>query len=238
MSKIWLSCCVLVGFAQAVSAAEEHAKPPIAVDLNVYPLLDQVSSDTDMTLVINAPLPGRLSYFSFANFRGITHSNAASFTRSEQNLRWSVSESWPVDLNAQAIFADGSGNDLLQIGLGWRVSDTRGVDEFFDKINLLYRVTFHLKRFSAGDDDAWQMEHFFRMTFPAISRRLYLSGFLDQTFDLNLPSQFPNNPVTTEIQLGWRVLDRLYAVAEYRSNDFRFGDEKNFAVGVEYKFRW
>jgi len=73
---------------------------------------------------------------------------------------------------------------------------------------------------------------------PTVSERLYISGFLDQTFNLDLPDAFPTNPIVSEVQLGVRLFDRFYAVTEYRINQFRRGDEHNLAAGFEYKFRW
>ena len=105
-------------------------------------------------------------------------------------------------------------------------------------MNLVYRLTFHVKRFSSTDADAWQMEHFFRMTFPGLSDRLYLTGFLDQTFGLDAVEGRPSKPIVSEVQLGWRVYKGLHAVAEYRINEFRLENEENLAIGVEYQFRW
>ena len=228
-------CCFV---AAPATAEKEVESSKLAIDVNLYPYLDRVSSDTDLTVNINASLPGRFSYFSYMNFRGVTHSGSVAFNRSEQNLRWSLSDKLPIDLNLQAILIEGDGNDVLQLGVGWRASDTRFLKSFFDRLNLSYRLTFHLKRFTSGDDSAWQMEHFFRMSFPGISERLYLSGFLDQTFDLDLPDTFPRNPIVSEVQLGFRLFDRFYAITEYRINEFRLSEKYNLALGVEYKFRW
>ena len=219
-------------------AAEKGTPPGLATDLNWYPYLSPVEDDTDVTLVINARLPARFSYFSFSNFADVSHSGSASFLRSEQNLRWSVSENLPIDLNLQALLVAGDSNDALQLGIGWRASDTVALKQFFDRLNLTYRMTIHFKRFSSADNSVWQMEHFFRLTIPGISDRLYLSGFVDKTFNLGLPESFPKNPVVAEVQLGFRLVDRLYAVTEYRNNDFRLSEKQNWAVGVEYKFRW
>ena len=35
-----------------------------------------------------------------------------------------------------------------------------------------------------------------------------------------------------------RLLDRFYAVTEYRINIYRVSREQNLAVGIEYKFRF
>ena len=132
----------------------------------------------------------------------------------------------------------GDGNDFYQLGISWRVHDTPGWAEFFDRINLIYRMNFQLKRFSVEDTGAWQIEHFFLMKFPNVSERLYLSGFLDQTYNQELPDALPKSPIVAEMQLGVRLWDHFYAISEYRVNQRRVGNEYNFAVGIEYKFRW
>ena len=99
-------------------------------------------------------------------------------------------------------------------------------------------MTFQLKRFGVDDADAWAMEHFFRMTFPDLSERLYFSGFVDQSFDEDLPAAMPSNPIIGEFQLGIRFWKDFYAIGEYRINQKRVGDETNFAAGIEYKVRW
>jgi len=232
--------CLLVTVILFVplSHADESGPPKLSIDANLYPYLDPIKNDTDFTFLINARLPSRFSYFSFQNFKGLTSSDDTKFDRSEQNLRWTIWQDLPVDLNAQGILVDGDGNDIFQLGVGFRLHDVEFLREYLARLNLIYRLSFHVKRFSSGDDSAWQMEHVFRMTFPGLSDRLYLSGFLDQTFDLDVRNGVPSKPIVTEIQFGTRVYKDLYAVAEYRRNDFRLGAEENFALGVEYKFRW
>ncbi|MGI9235918.1 MAG: hypothetical protein ACR2QZ_00890, partial [Woeseiaceae bacterium] len=148
------------------------------------------------------------------------------------------SDRLPLDLSIQGVLIRGDGNDFYQAGLSWRIHNTPGWQSFFERINLIYRLTFQLRRYNVDDNGAWQMEHFFRMTFPKISDRLYLSGFVDQTFDEDLPDALPSSPIVAEIQLGTRIFDRFYAIGEYRINQKRLGDEHNVAVGIEYKFRW
>lgn len=218
--------------------ASADGPPKLQIDASLYPYLRSVKNDVDFTTTINATLPHRFSYFGYMNFKGVVTGGSAVFDRSEQNLRYTMSDRLPVDLSLQGVFARGDGNDFYQAGLSWRVHDTPGWQDFFDRINLIYRLTFQLRRFNVDDNDAWQMEHFFKMTFPQISERLYLSGFVDQTFDEDLPDTMPSSPIVAEVQLGVRMFDRFYAIGEYRVNQKRVGDEYNFAVGVEYKFRW
>lgn len=82
------------------------------------------------------------------------------------------------------------------------------------------------------------MEHVFRLTAPAISKRLYLAGFIDHTFGGDLPEKTPNNPAVGDVQLGYRVIERLYLVTEYRVNQYRRSDINNLAAGFEYKLLW
>jgi len=65
-----------------------------------------------------------------------------------------------------------------------------------------------------------------------------MSGFIDQTFGQDLPDTMPSSPIIAEVQFGARVWKDFYAVAEYRNNQRRVGNEENFAVGIEYKFRF
>jgi hypothetical protein len=59
-------------------------------------------------------MPARFSYFSYANFRGATSGESFSFSRSEQNLRWSIADVLPLDVSLQAVLAGGSGNDFTE----------------------------------------------------------------------------------------------------------------------------
>jgi hypothetical protein len=229
---------MLAALSVVPAVAGADGPPRLTIDTSLYPYLDRVETDNDLTFTINARLPARFSYFGYMNNRGVVSDGNAEFTRSEQNLRWRISDDLPLDLNLQAIIVDGPGNDVTQLAVAWRVHDTPVLAAFFDRINMIYRVSFYFKRFSSGDDRAWQMEHFFKLRFPGVSERLYLSGFLDQTFDLSLPEELPESPIVTEVQAGARIWNDFYVIAEYRINQFRLGKEHNFAAGIEYKYAW
>jgi len=229
---------IVAGLLSAFANAQEGARPKLMVDFSLYPYQSSVKDDVDFTTTINARLPGRFSYFGYVNTRGVVTDGSSDFVRSEQNLRYSMTDNLPLDANFQSVLIRGDGNDFYQLGLSWRIHDTPAWKDFFKRINLTYRMTFHLKQFSVDDNDAWAMEHFFRMTFPGISDRLYLSGFLDQAFNQDLPDNVPSHPIVAEVQLGVRMFNRFYAIGEYRINQRRVGDERNFAIGIEYKFRW
>lgn len=121
------------GIVASVSFAAE--KPPpvnLAVDVNLYPYMDRVDNDTDLTVTMNAPLPGRFSYFSYINVQGVLGGPESGFVRSEQNLRWKIAKDSPIDLSAQAILVDSDNNDALQIGVSWRLHDTQFMKKYFE----------------------------------------------------------------------------------------------------------
>jgi len=220
------------------SAGQDRSSARVWGALSTYPYLDRVKDDVDLTLTLNARFSKRATYFSYQNFRGVLSSGDARFDRSEQNFRWAVSEKLPIDLNLQAIILKGSGNDQWHVGVGWRLNDTSFMREFFERLNLRYRVTLHLKRFASAHDDALLLQHSFKTSFPRESGRFYLSGWLTQTFNSDFPDSISNNPFVTEIQFGARISGNFNAVAEYRINQFRTSENHNFAVGIEYSFRW
>jgi hypothetical protein len=236
MSRITILVCVAVA-AFSVSA-QEGGPPKLTMDTSLYPYLSNIDNDVDATITTRAILPGRFSYFGYVNVTGVVTGGSAAFARSEQNLRYTMSDKLPLDLALQGVLVGGDGDDFYQLGVSWRIHDTAGWRDFFARINLIYRMNFQLKRYSVDDSGAWQMEHFFKMTFPKLSDRLYLSGFVDQTFNQNLPDTMPSSPIIAEVQLGARVWKNFYAVAEYRINQRRVGDEENLAIGIEYKARW
>ena len=144
----------------------------------------------------------------------------------------------PLDLTAQFNFITGAQNDRHRLGIRWRVSDTKAFAKFFKRINLSYSVNWHAVQFDHEAPNVWQLEHAFAIKFPSISDRLYLSGFADHTFNQDLPEGFPSRPVVGEIQLGYRLFDKFYAIGEYRINEYRRSDVDNLAIGVQYKIGW
>lgn len=235
MRRQFGAAILLVGFLALDLQADEGGPPKVRLDLSLYPYQRTIENDTDFTTTLNVSLPGRFSYFGYGNFRGSVTDGNAKFVRSEQNLRFSIAERLPLDLSFQGVLVPGDGNDFYQLGLGWRVHDTPGLRNLFKRLKLVYRFTAQLRRFDFHDSDAWQVEHFFRTN---LTERIYLSGFVDQTFELDTSGPLPKTPIVVEIQLGLRFYNQFHAIAEYRKNEFRTGNEENLAVGIEYKFRW
>lgn len=129
----------------------------------------------------------------------------------------------------------GEDNDRLRFGLRWRLNDSSWFRQRFAQLNLTYPLTLHALQIDDRDESVWQLEHSWRWNSPAVSERLYLAGFIDHTFNEDLPKGFPANPMVAELQLGWRLWQQWYAVAEYRLNQYRRQDVNNLALGVEYR---
>jgi len=211
------------------------------LDFNLYPYLSDVDSDNTATINIAAKLPNRISYFSLLNISNQNSAGALEETENfytEQNLRWRIAEVSPLDLTLQMNFRSGQDNDRHRLGFRWRINDTEALRSLFTAMNISWSINFHLLQIDNEDAQVWQMEHVFRMTFPYLTDRLYLAGFIDHTFNQDLPANFPSSPMVGEVQLGLSIVENLYVVAEYRVNQYRLSDVNNVAAGFEYKIKW
>jgi hypothetical protein len=132
----------------------------------------------------------------------------------------------------------GNDNDRLRLGFRWRLNNSSFFKEAFDAINLSYSINFHVVQYDDSNEDIRQMEHVFKLKFPYLSDRLYLAGFIDHTFHQKSSTARPKNPIIGEAQLGFRVINNLYAIVEYRINQYRKDDENNTAYGLQYKIKW
>ncbi len=211
------------------------------IDFNIYPYLSDVNNDNSITINAGAKLTNGFSYFGFTNFSNQSNESELSDLNSfysEQNIRWKMGEQSPLDLTYQMNIRSGENNDRHRLGIRWRLNDTAALHSLFKSMNIKWSINFHLLQVDDVPADIWQMEHVFRMTFPKISNRIYLSGFIDHTFNEDLASNIPNNPIVAEFQIGYRMLENFYAVTEYRLNQYRQPNEDNLAVGLEYIIKW
>lgn len=233
---------VLLACFAVCTTASSLAKPGTGfVDFNAYPVLTEINTDSVYTVNILANLPNRWQYFSLTNFINTDPSKELSDSfnyYTEQNLRWAISEDLPLDLTVQLNVRSGSRNERLRLGFRWRLNNTSALEEFFKSIHFSHSINFHVVQLDYETADVWQMEHVFRKTFPDISDRLYLAGFVDHTFNQDLPASFPSSPIVGEAQLGCRLVDNWHLIAEYRVNEYRRSNTKNLAIGVEYIHRW
>ena len=211
------------------------------LDFNLYPYLSDVDTDNVLTINIAAKLENRFSYFSLTNFGNQDNSEELSDLNTfytEQNIRWKTSDTSPLDLTLQMNFRTGEDNDRHRLGVRWRMSDTEAISSLFKYLNMSYSINFHLVQFDSEDADVRQLEHVFKFKFPYLTDRLYLAGFVDHTFNQDLKTGFPNNPIVGEAQLGFRLIEKLFLVTEYRINEYRRSDVNNLAIGIEYKVTW
>lgn len=217
---------------------QAQQRRPAQIAFNFYPYLHDVKTDSDFTINMLVPLPARFSYFSFINISDVLSSGDADFLLTEQNLIWQVSERLPLDLVAQDIIRHGRDNDTIHLGVRWRLNNTPALAAFFRAINLNYAVQIFPTRIDQRDVGGWQISHSYQMTFPYISDRLYLGGFLDHNIDETSRPGFTRDNIVSETQFGVRLYKQLYAVAEYRVNDYRRSDNTNFGAGFEIKTSW
>lgn len=208
-----------------------------SMDFNLYP---HVEVETDNVFTINAfaKLPNRFSYFSLTNFGNQADRDELSDTVSfytEQNLRWALPANIPFDLTLQWNPRSGDNNDRLRLGTRWKAPVTPGIKNFFEAIDMTYTLNFHVVQLDHMDDYLWQMEHVYRINIlpDILNDRLYIGGFADHSFG------GPGDPeVVNENQLGVRLYDWWYAVAEYRYNGYRKGDESSLGLGFEYVIKF
>jgi len=231
---VLIALCLLL---PSISYAQQK-RPPAQVAFNFYPYLSDVTSDGDFTVNISSPLPSRFSYFSFINFSDVLSSGDANFLLTEQNLIWEIWDKLPIDLVAQDTIRRGRNNDTIHLGVRWRLNTTPVLGGFFKAINLIYALQIFPTRIDQRDVGGWQLSHTYQMTFPYISDRLYLGGFLDHNIDETTRPGLTRDYVISETQLGVRIYRQLYLVAEYRINDYRRSDNTNFGAGFEIKTRW
>lgn len=235
------SAALLLGLLSSPGNADSINTKAGFIDFNLYPYLNSVDSDSSATVNIAASLAHRFSYFSltnFANQAGKSELEEFESFYTEQNIRWQISDKSPLDLTLQFNLRSGQDNDRQRLGFRWRLNDTQAFKATFDKIYLSYSINFHVLQLDNDDGHAWQMEHVYRLSFPQLNERLYLSGFIDHTLNQKSSANVPSDPIVMETQLGFRIVENLFAVTEYRSNQYREEDVNNLAVGFEYKIKW
>lgn len=211
------------------------------IDLNGYGYLSDNDADSVATINIASSLPNRFSYFSLTNFINQPGSGELADTTAyytEQNIRWQMKDNSSIDLTAQFNFRTGHDNDRHRLGFRWRLNDSDYLKAFFSAIHLSWAINVHAYQWDSEPGNVWQIEHSYRMTFPYISNRVYLAGFIDHTLNQDLPDNYPSSPLVWETQIGYEIANNFYAITEYRVNQYNRQDVNNLAVGVEYLIKW
>lgn len=199
------------------------------IDPNIY---YDTRNRFDFTLNALAGLPHRFQYFTFSNYSTSNETSDLSNFYSEHHLYWGISNKSPFDLLLQVMILSGEQNDAFRIGLRWRIGATQKLQNFFTKIGLTYNIALHGYQLDADNHRSpWlaQIEHFYRLTL--FKNRIYISGFADQDIYYNSPKIFA---FVAEHQLGIRMIDNLFFVAEYRLNDYLPAKKTGVGLGLEY----
>lgn len=193
-------------------------------------------SFTTLTVNTLANLPRGLQYFAFVNYTSPTRASSTDLDGfySEHHVRWAVG-STPFDLTALWAPRSGTDNDPAYLGVRWRPSDSGGLGRALRGARVTYAVNLHLARFGAGPEEGWapQLEHAYR--WDAVPGRIYLTGFADHNLWFGGPDGSPRSRTVSEHQAGWRLVDRLYAVVEWRLNQYLpEADRTGVGFGVQY----
>lgn len=212
----------------------EDSKVSGFVDFNAYYDTREFSV---LTYNILLNLPKRFQYFSLTNYESSTKSSDFNANYAEHNLRWALSKTIPLDVTMQYVLRNGDNNDDVRLGFRWKVNQTKGLKTFFEKLNMSYSMNPMLVQFRRKKSTkyATQIEHVYAFLIApkTFAKRLYLGGFADQNIEYN------NGGVSfkwvSEHQLGYRIVNKLFAVLEYRINDYYLADNYGLGYGLEYK---
>jgi len=191
-------------------------------DFNVY------------TLNILAKPSESIEYFSFTNLFNSPDAKDnydASNFYTEQNIRWTMVRDIPLQLSLQWSGTSGDSNDVFRLGARILVSKLGPFEKLFEILNGWYTVTFHLVQEDKIDGYNWQIEHvYYIRPIPGdFGQRLYISGFMDHNKYKNA-----GDKMVMEHQVGIRLVDKLFMVAEYRKNEFLKSGREGLGYGLEY----
>jgi len=230
MKQLSLTLIGLLVFLNTSAQDLQKHKASGFIDFNMY---YDTRDFNVMTINMLSKLSNRFQYFSLTNYISIDESADLANFYSEQNLRWQIKKTSPFDLSFQYVMRQGSSNDDLRFGVRWRLNDTPEFGNFFKKLNMSYSLNPMLIQFRMNTHTKalTQIEHVYRI--KLYKDIIYLGGFADQNL------VFANNKVSfkwvSEHQLGIRIIDQLYAIAEYRINEFLTSDNTGLGIGLEYK---
>ena len=249
-AAVLLACFLAPALARAQDPISLPEAPPVQkpelagfVDVNLYYDTRRFATTTLNTLV---RLPARFQYFAFINMFAPLNSGAptdVSLFYTEQNLRWNLHASVPLDASLQWVLRSGEANDMLRVGVIWRVSSTPVISRLFAKISLFYSLAVHGYQLDFVEEPGWrwQLEHVYKIGLfaHAWGDRAYLAGFLDHNLWVGGGDARPfASRVVTEHQLGVRLVGGLHVVAEYRFNEYSETDQHGAGFGLQYVMKF
>ena len=218
-------------FAQKGSA--DSLPPSGYLDFNGYYDTRQFSV---LTLNLLANINVRTQYFSLTNYQGGSASSDLSALYSEQNVRWAPVKNKAFDLTLQYVIRSGNSNDDVKLGFRWKPSQSKLLQPFFKKINMTYSINPMLLQVQEHRRSQYMtmIEHVYFIKGPGKwKERIYLNGFADQNIVYMGNGQLMFKWVT-EHQIGINISKGLYAVAEFRINNYT-AQQVGFGYGLQYK---
>lgn len=235
---LWAMCLIMSLsirlYAQEESNLEQSHSNHGFIDLNAY---RDTRSFSEFTINLLANPHPRVQYFAFSNNTGASHTSETQSFYSEQNIRWKISKTSPLDLTGQLTLRSGEDNDNFKLGIRVRFNNVKSLEAFFRKIGLMYSLNFHVLEYHPVESvrSFVQFEHAYQWWLlpDRLNRRLYIGGFADQNFRAG--SEQDEVMWVSEHQLGIRIVDQFYLVAEFRINDFLPSDNYGLGYGLEYK---
>tara|TARA_R110002050_G_scaffold100580_1_gene208118 strand:- start:61307 stop:62050 length:744 start_codon:yes stop_codon:yes gene_type:complete len=235
--KFTVCCIFFISFAFGQDVKEKQAITGF-IDFNAYYDTREFSV---LTYNILANLPNRFQYFSLTNYKSSKRSFDLESSYAEHNLRWSFKENKPLDLTFQYVIRNGPDNDDFRFGLRWRMQNATKLKSFFLKLNMSYSINPMIIQFRSRSATKLltQIEHAYRINLlpRTLNNRLYLGGFADQNINY-LNNGGISFKWVSEHQLGYRLIDQLYIVLEYRINDFLPTDHYGLGYGFEYTIKF
>ncbi|MBM1107315.1 hypothetical protein JQC67_14260 [Aurantibacter crassamenti] len=232
----WINFLILIVINFSLSAQNTIEKPKITgfVDFNGYYDTREFSVLT-YNILANV---NRFQYFSLTNYKSGKQSFDFETNYAEHNLRYSLSKTSPLDVTLQYVMRNGADNDDFRFGLRARLQSIKKLSSFFKKLNMSYSINPMFIQFRRNAKTKYMsiIEHVYRINISpkTFKNRLYLGGFIDQNF-----SYLDNGGVVfkyvSEHQLGFRLINQLYAILEFRINDFLSDENYGLGYGLEYK---
>lgn len=211
---------------------QAQAIPSGFLDFNAY---HDSRNYSVLTYNILAKLPSGLQYFSLTNYQGSENNSELSTFYSEHNLRYPVAQASPLDATYQYILRSGIDNDKHRLGARLRLNDVKKLKNKLKAWRISYSVNPMFLEFGVASKPRYVavVEHVYH--FQIVKKHLYLAGFADQNF-ITTSSGFKTEWVT-EHQIGARIMQGLFAVVEYRINEFD-NNPTGIGFGVEYKIKF
>ncbi len=199
-------------------------------DINIY---GDTRGFATVTPNLSLDLPYKFSYYGFANLDFFDRGDNYRFY-SEHDLYFQIANS-PFYLAQQYVTQSGDNNDQLRYGPRVIISKLPKLKKFFETLNLHYEISIFPLQFDHSDGFDMAFEHFYYMKIlPKLFKdRLYLSGFVDHNLEYG-ENAANNSTAVTENQLGLRLINNLYLVAELRYNGYFPRERVGMGLGLQY----